>query len=605
MRATIPLQEKTVIPFPYSGDYRIDVLLSSLNARWSKSVGAPLTLTFSFMNAAPIYADTEQQKGFVPFSVAQRAATREILSLISQQIGLRFVEVEDSALKYGTIRFGNNSQGASSAGYAFQPGTSESAGDLYINADDASVMNDITPGNANWSTLIHEIGHVLGLKHPGNYNAGEASVPTIDNFLASTEDNTLNTIMSYADAPQKQERVFFGKYDLLALKYLYGGTPYHAESNVYRFTNEDGDKLILINDTGGIDTLDLSGLTLGTIINFKNGVILAASGAFVDLRPGANSSIGINSHHTDRDLNAHDNISIEYSTLIENVKGSKFNDVVFGNDLNNQIEGGGGRDWIDGNQGIDTAVYSANRTQYHIQRDQFTSGIEFTVSNSKDQYDADTLISVEILQFSDMRIDLKIGEIARAVGAIAVKNIAELYVAYFNRVPDAEGMNYWLTQFKNGSSIETIGSSFYAAAISPTFSALTGYTAEMTNTDFIRTIYKNVLRRDEVDQGGLDYWNAALLKQQGTKGAETRGTLINTILTSAHGFKGDPSLGWVADLLDNKFIVANYFSVEQGISYNSPEENYQRCVAIAAAVTPTDTTAAINLIGVQDSGFTL
>jgi hypothetical protein len=28
------------------------------------------------------------------------------------------------------------------------------------------------PGSYNWSTIIHETGHALGLKHPGNYNAG-------------------------------------------------------------------------------------------------------------------------------------------------------------------------------------------------------------------------------------------------------------------------------------------------------------------------------------------------------------------------------------------------------------------------------------------------
>jgi hypothetical protein len=320
---------------------------------------------------------------------------------------------------------------------------------------------------------------------------------------------------------------------------------------------------------------------------------------------GANSSVGVTTDDLGRSVNANDNISIAYNVIIENVKGSKFNDVVKGNQWNNLIEGGAGSDWINGGLGIDTAKYTAPRNQYLIEKGEFGEGLEFTIANSKDKYDTDILLSMEYLQFSDMRIDLKIGEVARAVGTVAVKNIAELYVAYFNRVPDAEGMNYWLTQFKNGSSIETIGKSFYSAAVSPTFSALTGYTAEMTNIDFIKVIYKNVLGRNEVDQGGLDYWSTALSKSEGTVGAETRGTLINTILNAAHGFKADANLGWVADLLDNKFAVANYFAIEQGISYNSPAENFQRCVDIAAAVTAIDTAAAIKLIGMQDTSFSL
>lgn len=604
MRPTIPTQEKTVIPYPYSGDYRIDVLLTSLSARWQVTVGSPITLTYSFMSAAPTYADAEQQKGFVSFSAEQKIATRKILSLISQQIGVQFIEVEDNASTFGKIRFGNNSQGSVSAGYAFEPGNSDLSGDLYINADNPEALSDITPGTNNWSTLVHEIGHVLGLKHPGNYNAGEVSLPVIDNFLASEEDNELNSIMSYTEAPQKQERVFFGKYDMLALTYLYGSVAYNTENNVYRFSDGDGEKLTLINDSGGIDTIDTSGIIFGKPIQIKDGKILSSMGVYINLTSGSNSSIGAKNsdgHYS----NAQENISIAYNTHIENVKASKFNDTILGNSLDNRIEGGAGSDWIDGGKGHDTAVFAAPRGQYRLQKNQSATETEFTVSNTKAQYELDTLVAMETLQFSDMRIDLKIGEIARSVGATAVKNIAELYVAYFNRIPDAEGMNYWLTQFKNGASIELIGKSFYAAAINPIFSPYTHYTAEMTNIDFIKTIYKNVLGRDEVDQVGLDYWNSALSKQEGTEGAATRGTLINNILAAAHSFKGDIKYGWVANLLDNKFTVANYFAIEQGISYNSDIENFQQCVTIAAAITPTDTSAAINLIGVQDTGFML
>lgn len=607
MTTTLTTQKETVIPYPYSGDYRIDVLLESLDVRWNigSALGTPTVVTYSFMQNAPSYADAKEQKGFKPFSAEQKSATREILTLISQQIGLQFIEVDDTPSTFGKIRFGNNSQGNISAAYAYQPGLSDLAGDLYVNGDNPNALINVLPGTANWSTLVHEIGHVLGLKHPGNYNAGEVVSSVPDNFLASAEDNTLNSIMSYTDAPQKQERAFFAKYDMLALAYLYGSKAYHAEDTIYRLSDSDGDQLMLINDTGGIDTLDLSGISFGRVINFKDGIILAATGAQVDLTAGANSSVGMTTDDIGRSVNAIDNISIAYNAIIENVKGSKFNDVVKGNQWNNLIEGGSGRDFIHGGLGIDTAKYAAPRNQYRIEKGDFGEGLEFTVANSTDKYDSDVLTSMEYLQFTDLRIDLKIGEVARSVGASAVKNIAELYVAYFNRVPDAEGMNYWLTQFKNGSSIETIGKSFYSAAVSPVFSALTGYSTEMTNIDFVKVIYKNVLGRDEVDQGGLDYWSAALAKPEGMLGAETRGTLINSILNAAHGFKGDTQFGWVADLLDNKFAVANYFAIEQGISYNSPQENFQRGVSIAAAVTAVDTSAAIKLIGLQDLGFSL
>lgn len=613
MPTTIPNQKETVIPFPYSGDYRVDVLLDSLTARWNvkEKPGTSTTVTFSFMSQAPSYADEEDQTGFQVFNETQKVATRQILEQISQQIGIDFVEVNDTATNFGQLRFGNNSQGKVSAGYAYQPGLSDTAGDLYINADSATAMNNLVPGSFSWSTLVHEIGHTLGLKHPGNYNAGETSTPVVENLLASTEDSVRNTIMSYVEVPQGQERAFFGKYDMLALRFLYGGRSYHANDDVYRFTDADGNKLILINDSGGIDTIDVSGITQGkvTSIDVKTGAILRQEGVNISLVAGTDSSIGwvggfSSNGGTSTSGRADQNISIDYASLIENVIGSRYDDIIVGNQLDNRIEGGLGADTIDGGLGTDTTVFAGNRNDYSLMGLSISSRLDMSIKNNNIVSDRDVTIGVERYEFRDMRIDLTVGDTARAVGATAVKNIAELYIAYFNRIPDSEGMNYWLQQFKSGVSIETIGKSFYAAAISPTFSALTGYSSSMSNVDFIRTIYKNVLGRSEVDQGGLDYWNNALSKPEGSVGAETRGTLINTILNAAHGFKNDATYGWVANLLDNKFTVANYFAIEQGISYLAPEENYQRGVAIAAAVTAIDTKAAISLIGVTDLGFT-
>ena len=75
------------------------------------------------------------------------------------------------------------------------------------------------------------------------------------------------------------------------------------------------------------------------------------------------------------------------------------------------------------------------------------------------------------------------------------------------------------------------------------------------------------------------------------------------ILGSAHTFKGNETWGWVADLLDNKISVANFFAVDQGLSYLDGDTNVSKGMQIAAAITPTDTAAAIQLIGVNDSPF--
>ncbi|MBC3831463.1 DUF4214 domain-containing protein [Undibacterium amnicola] len=196
---------------------------------------------------------------------------------------------------------------------------------------------------------------------------------------------------------------------------------------------------------------------------------------------------------------------------------------------------------------------------------------------------------VEKIKFSDVTLTLNMSETISKIGSGDYKNLIELYIAFFNRLPDAEGLSYWISRFKDGMSIDDIANSFYNAGLQ--YSDLSGYTSNMTNEDFVKIIYKNVLGRSEVDQEGLAYWSKSL-----ANGSETRGTLIRTILNSAHTFKGDPVWGRVADLLDNKFIVANNFANFGGVTFNSPSESISNGMAILALVTAEDTSKAMKLV---------
>ena len=112
--------------------------------------------------------------------------------------------------------------------------------------------------------------------------------------------------------------------------------------------------------------------------------------------------------------------------------------------------------------------------------------------------------------------------------------------------------------------------------------------------------YLQAVLKDGADAGGLSFWEGEI-----TSGRATRGTLVTNILDSAHTFKGDKTWGWVADLLDNKITVAKKFSIDMGLNYNTPEESITKGMAIASAITPTDTTAAVTLIGVTEANFLL
>ncbi len=201
------------------------------------------------------------------------------------------------------------------------------------------------------------------------------------------------------------------------------------------------------------------------------------------------------------------------------------------------------------------------------------------------------------LIFADSTVNLVVAKKAKTIPAKSVQQVEELYVAFFNRVPDANGLAYWIDQVAAGTSINQIAESFYAAALY--YSSATGYVATMSNSDFIKIVYMNVLGRTTVDEGGMAYWSKSL-----ADGTQTRGSLVSTILYSAHTYKGDATYGYVADLLDNKLQVADYFAVQQGLNYNTEADSISNGMLIASKVTPLDTNAAKNLIkvGVDATG---
>lgn len=236
-----------------------------------------------------------------------------------------------------------------------------------------------------------------------------------------------------------------------------------------------------------------------------------------------------------------------------------------------------------------TAMFSGARGSYTIS----DAGGVLTVASPADGTHQEA--GVSRLQFSDMSVNLEVGALAHSITPAQLDSLVELYIAYIARVPDADGMAFWIGQLKAGSSLDQIGQSFYDAAVQ--FGSLTGYSATMSNGDFVTLVYHNVLDRSQPDAEGLNFWTTAL-----ANGQATRGTLVASMLASAHTFKGNAQFGYVADLLDNRIAVGKLFAVTDGLVYNSSGDSITHGMAIAAAVTPTSTDAAVALIGVND-GF--
>ncbi|MDP3672952.1 MAG: DUF4214 domain-containing protein [Telluria sp.] len=552
-----------------------DAAALASGTQWTgRDAGGKTVITFSFANAASAFDGESAQfsASLQAFSAADQAATRTLLSSISAVCNVSFVEVADSAAQCGQVRYAYsqapNAMGY--AGYAFFPSEMAMGGDVWIGTAQTAPQWDFY----RTGLILHETLHAIGLKHPFSGSV------TLD----SQADIIPNTAMSYSPVAGTQQGSL-SQYpaepmplDVQMLQNLYGAAANNAGDTVYDLADAGFRNFRAIWDSAGTDTFDASRV---------------AHGVELDLNAGARSDIGVSigSYAIFNGSPSYgsytDTLALANGTRIENAVGSGHADSLLGNGFDNVLIGGGGNDRIEGAGGIDTAAFSGSIANFKIEK----VGNAVYVTDRQSGQGTDVLTGVEKLQFQDMSVDLTVQDVAAAVSGARLQAVVELYVGFFNRVPDAEGLNFWLGQMNQGMTTAQVADSFYTAALQ--FSDFTGYSTGMTSEDFIKVIYKNVLGRTSVDAGGLEYWSEAL-----AQGTETRGSLLEAILESAHTFDGNAQYGWVAELLSNKFEVGKLFAVDMGLTFNTSEQSISRGMEIAAAVTPTDTWAAVQLIGV-------
>ena len=271
------------------------------------------------------------------------------------------------------------------------------------------------------------------------------------------------------------------------------------------------------------------------------------------------------------------------------VAGTSGNDVLSGS--NAVFWGGPGNDTITGTSGVNTTAYSGSLNQYTITNN---GGVIAVADNISGRDGTDTLTNIQHIQFTDYSINTTMKAEAAKLPTATVNSLTELYVAYFARTPDATGLSYWIDKAAAGESLTAISKEFYNAGVQ--FSALTGYSATMSNSDFIKIVYANVLDRTGATAppaADIAYWD-----NQIQTGATTKEGLIQRMLSDAHSFANDPTWGWVPQLLNNKIAVGYQAAVTDGLDYTTPSVAITQGMAIAQAVTPTDTSAAVGLIGV-------
>ena len=303
-----------------------------------------------------------EMSGYMAMTPAMEAAAREAFTLWNDLIAVDLLEIDDWPSAHMTFNYSSITDNSAYAEYIYwlvdnapRSQYKMADADVWLN-NSVSTQNDDSDlylGSIAIETYLHEIGHALGLTHPGNYNVSAnyeidathqqdtREYSLMSYFQAGADGSGTDHIgtagLSYAATPLL--------HDILAIQAIYGANmTTRTGDTTYGFNSTAGhdaynfainiNPVIAIWDAGGTDTINASGWSTNQTI---------------DLNEGAFSSVG----HLTR------NVAIAYGVTIERAVGGSGDDQLVGNAASNVFWGRDGNDTISGGDGIDVAFGGA------------------------------------------------------------------------------------------------------------------------------------------------------------------------------------------------------------------------------------------------------
>lgn len=229
-------------------------------------------------------------------------------------------------------------------------------------------------GGDGLNTIIHEIGHGLGLAHPhdGGSQPDATTFPGVvdGNFGQYGLNQSVFSVMSYNSGLDGTPYTLaygtqggLGAFDIAALQVLYGvNRETNKEENIYALPNQNalGTGWYCIWDGGGDDTISGRDATGSITIDLRAATLKnndPNAGGYLSMQDGIAGGF-----------------TIAYGAVIENAEGGDFGDALIGNEVANRLQGykgadiiagWGGADILDAGEGDDTLEGGAGDDQLY------------------------------------------------------------------------------------------------------------------------------------------------------------------------------------------------------------------------------------------------